>query len=442
MIGTTWRGGTPLAYTRRASSSDVFELPWASRVSVGFCSSLLVLRPDLSRTHVSPPSIMLGYISSTRKKSCRQCVKAKRRCDLGYPYCKRCFSKGLCCAYPNASVREAEVVIRQRTPDLDPLAADIHVPSGPAEPLQFDPAILQQSDSSSPESDPDQTHVQMYWKRSAEPQVSRHLMPKIWAPSWLNENQVLFMVSRMRSFVPMLAFTGYNVFTHAHLYDKYQPEAYQDSCSLSALYMAKTKQNTPVLTKAISNKINGLIAASHGWSLVEQLAAVQALITYQIIRLYDGDLDITVREEAALQNRLLETWAARLWKRSFNEPMAFKKPWDAWVFYESLRRTVMMSVFMRGGWSALTNGGLCDQVPVLARLPVSKGDGNWNIDEAEFDRRLAVHGMKDQLVAYGDYSLEWNPGGDIGKLSEFQRLLLAPCRGLVDPRLYSEEPPE
>jgi hypothetical protein len=395
---------------------------------------------------------MLGYISSTRKKSCKQCVKAKRRCDLGYPCCKRCFSKSLDCAYPNASVREAEVVLRQRTPDLAPLAqvGDNDLlglqPAG----CDFDSAMLQVSmsdsnSSSSPESWSDvvgdwekeqdiRDKQAMFWTRSQEPAVSRQMLPKIWAPAWLNEEQILFMVSRLRSFVPTLAFTGANTFVHSALYKSHQPTAFQDSISLSALYLAKTKQNAPILIKSINEKINGLTANANSWSLQEHLAAVQALIVYQIIRLFDRDLGQAAA--AARQNRLLELWTAQLWKRSFAEPIAFAKPWEAWVFYESLRRTVMISVFMRGGWAALTQDGLCDQVPVLARLPLSKGDGFWDIKEEEFERRIAGVDGRDQLIAYGDFSLSYKPGSDIGGLTEFQRLLLAPCRGQLDPRLY------
>ncbi|KAF1966969.1 hypothetical protein BU23DRAFT_308303 [Bimuria novae-zelandiae CBS 107.79] len=221
---------------------------------------------------------MLGYISSTRKKSCKQCVKAKRRCDLGYPCCKRCFSKALDCTYPNAAVREAEVVIRQRTPDL------------PANSKAFDPAMLQVPSGSGSEASPENEDSapgfvlirggrdgavgNVYWKRSQEPQVSRQLLPKIWAPSWLNEEQLLFMVSRLRSFVPTLAFTGYNTFIHSHLYKSSPPTALQDSISLSALYLAKTRQNAPILVKSIDEKIDGLVTGCKGWTLQEHLAAV------------------------------------------------------------------------------------------------------------------------------------------------------------------------
>jgi hypothetical protein len=274
----------------------------------------------------------------------------------------------------------------------------------------------------------------MYWKRSQEPAVSRQLSTKLWAPAWLNEEQILFMVSKLQSFVPTLAFTGANAFVHSALYKSHQPAAFQDSISLSALYLAKTKQNAPILTNSINEKINGLTASADSWSLQQHLAAVQALIVYQIIRLFDGDLGQAAA--AARQNRLLELWTAQLWKRSFAEPIAFAKPWEAWVFYESLRRTVMISVFLRGGWAALMQDGLCDQVPVLARLPLSKGDGFWDTKEEDFERRVAGVDGRDQLIAYGDFSLSYELGSDLGALSEFQRLLLAACRGQLDPRLY------
>lgn len=405
---------------------------------------------------------MLGYISSTRKKSCRACVKAKRRCDLGYPCCKRCFSKSLDCVYPNASVREAEVVIRQRTPDFVPVRPGDHddLPSDlrpTLSELGGHVAILPigtgdwsggSGNGGSPESEEsgiaeyhvgqDSTVEQVYWGRNQELQVSIPQLPQIWESSWLSKEQLMFTASRMQSFIPTLAFTGCNMFIHSALYKKYQPTAFQDSMSLSALYLAKTKKNAPILLKAIDEKIHGLIATGNGWTLQEHLAAVQALIVYQIIRLLDGDLSYQAAD-AARQNRLLEVWTAHLWKRSFAESSAFAKPWDGWVFYESLRRTVMMSVYLRAGWNAMTHSGYCDQVHVLARLPVTKDDGFWDMDEEEFDRRAAGVQCRNMLMEYGDYSLTWTPGDDLSKLTEYQRLLLAPCRGMDDVRLFMDE---
>jgi hypothetical protein len=391
---------------------------------------------------------MLGYISSTRKKSCRQCVKAKRRCDLGYPCCKRCFAKGLACAYPNAAVREAEVIIRQATPDLAPLPTDEAV-FGPADPpspqtrCYIDPALLQPSSSSSPESSTD-GELDRRRERSppsgssrwqVEHSIRRELLPDIWAPAYLSDKQVSFLVNRLSGLVPTLVFSGHNAFVHRSLYSKVQPSAFDDSCSLSALYLAKTSQNTPIITRSIESKISGLLAASKTWSLIDHLAAVQAMIVYQAIRLFDPSLN--VQATAASQNRLLEIWTGALWKRSFKEHASFDSAWDAWVFYESLRRTVLVSVFLRGGWSCITRGGLCDQIPVLAKLPLNRSDGLWAADESEFEKkRMENRKSLDALVAYGEWAAEWNGGtGDVEGLTDFQRMLLAACRGQDDPRL-------
>jgi hypothetical protein len=395
---------------------------------------------------------MLGYISSTRKKSCRQCVKAKRRCDLGYPCCKRCFAKGLACAYPNAAVREAEVVIRQRTPDLVPLPVAEAV-FGPVEPPSSRPSIdpaLPSPSSSSPDST---TTGQLTWPspkaRNTPPPLSaskrRHyeqtlirrnseIKPEIWAQSFLTEDQVLFLISRICSLVPTLVFTGHNAFVHRELYSASAPTAFDDSCTLSALYLAKTTQNTAILTRSIETKIAGLVAASKTWSLTDHLAAVQAMIIYQAIRLFDPTLN--VQALAASQNRLLDSWTANLWKRSFNERIPFNSAWDAWKFYESLRRTVLVSVFLRGGWSCVIRGGLCDQIPVLAKLPLNRHDRLWGADESEFEKRRAL-GRKEteSLVAYGEWAAEWNGGKEVEGLTDWTRMLLAACRGQDDPRL-------
>ena len=394
---------------------------------------------------------MLGYISSTRKKSCRQCVKAKRRCDLGYPCCKRCFAKGLACAYPNAAMREAEVVIRQATPDLAPMPnQEVNAVFGPVEPPPsqaqdyIDPVLLQSSESSSsPESFAEgeldvwrsvESSPSRKKRWDVEHSIRRELLPDIWAPSYLNNKQVTFLISRLCGLVSTLVFSGHNTFIHHNLYSKRQPTAFDDSCSLSALYLSKTSQNIPIITRSIATKVSSLVAGSKTWSLAEHLAAVQAMIIYQAMRLFDPALN--VQAAAAAQNRLLESWTATLWKRSFNEPASFDSAWEAWVFYESLRRTVLVSVFLRAGWSCLIRDGLCDQVAVLAKLPLNRYEGLWDVDEIEFEMREVENRKRPELVAYGEFAAEWKGGsGNVEALTEFHRMLLAACRGGDDPRL-------
>lgn len=376
---------------------------------------------------------MLGYISSTRKKSCQACVKSKRRCDLGYPVCKRCFAKGLNCAYPNASVREAEVVVRQTTPDLLPLAdvtgsassAPVTVAEDPA---NLDPTFLQSSSSDS-SSSPETIVPDELWHSLLE-----SLLPQIWEPRILSEPQVSLIVHELCTFVPSIAYSGRTLFMHESLYQNFQPATFQDSCSLAGLYMVKTSKNLPIIANSIASKVSSLVASSSSWTLSEHLAAVQALIIYQIIRLFDPDLNQQALAER--QNHLLELWTATLWKRSFNEPDAFQPNcYESWVFQESLRRTVLMSVFLRGAWCAVTNGGLCNQIPILARLPLTRDVRLFDCNAEEWTKKTPCQNPSGSLIAYGDLSVSWNPDRSVDELAPFERLLLAACRGDDDPRL-------
>jgi hypothetical protein len=262
------------------------------------------------------------------------------------------------------------------------------------------------------------------------------LMPEHEVPSWLNEAQVSYIIRGMCSFIPAMAYAGSTAFLHKNLYQAHEPEAYQDCVAISALYLTKTNRNQHILANSINAKIATLVTESATWTLPQHLAAVQALIIYQIIRLYD--LDLHLQAQAAKHNSLLELWSATLWKRAFTDPQPFPSSYASWVFHESLRRTVMISVFVRCGWSCLTKGGLADQVPVLARLPLTKDLEAWKCEQEDWTMRsLSFVGEEDSLITYGDMSGGWSGERRVEELDGFGRLLLAACRGKDDPRLLA-----
>lgn len=171
---------------------------------------------------------------------------------------------------------------------------------------------------------------------------------------------------------------------------------------------------------------------------MQHLAAVQSLVIYQIIRLFDPDMHLC--QSAEKDNSLLEIWSAHLWKRSFTDPPSFHSPYEKYVFNESLRRTIIMSVFTRCAWSVLTKGGLADQVPVLARLPFYNDLEAWRCMPAEWERRYegVVDEEEEGLVTYGEWAVQWDGQRDV-ELDPFGRLLLATCLGKQDPRLLVED---
>ncbi|KAH7126910.1 hypothetical protein B0J11DRAFT_432261 [Dendryphion nanum] len=385
---------------------------------------------------------MLGYISSTRKKSCVACVKAKRRCDLGYPACARCSSKNLECSYPNPTVRvrAAKVVVRQTTPDLVPETSDAPASSDSSSPeindmdqyVDYEPfkSVITNNlgDSSSPDS---------YDSLKESPPLTIANMPQIWEPVVLEQRQVIFIVNKLCTFIPSLAYSGQAMFMHEGLWQNCQPEAYQDSCMVSALYLAKTESNQCILANSINTKIAALVAASNSWSLEQHLAAVQSLIIYQIIRLFDPNLGL--QELAHKQNKLLEIWTAQLWKRSFIESDKLPNCRQSWIFQESLRRTVLISVFLRGAWSTFVRGGFCDIVPILARLPIMQDGTLWNSTSTEWAaKEPCTRGAGKGWVTLGEYSSAWSADGAVEELPGLERLMLAACCGRMDPRLLEE----
>jgi hypothetical protein len=402
---------------------------------------------------------MLGYISSTRKKSCFACVKSKRRCDLGYPYCKRCCLKGYDCKYPNATKRETasnsghvptEVIIRHATPDLAPIpsastSAETTFVNFSTADANIDPSLLQASDSSGSSSSPESfDHFDQFQIHNdggmeephamTRPMLTRMWVPEVVVPSFLSKAQTQFVIRHLSGFVPAMAHAGATLYLHKDLYPSSEPEAYQDCVALSALYLNKTPQNQRILARSISSKIASMIAEVPIWSLNQHLAAVQALIIYQIIRLFDPDLRL--QEQAEEHNALLKSWAAQLWKRVFIENPSFTSDYSSWVFHESLRRTIMVSVTLRCVWSCLTRDGYADLVPVLARLPVTRDHKAWHYAPEEWNNRpLSSLRDEEMLVSYGEMSQTWSREDKVNGMDPFEQMLLAACRGKDDPRL-------
>ncbi|KAF2814954.1 uncharacterized protein BDZ99DRAFT_458911 [Mytilinidion resinicola] len=387
---------------------------------------------------------MLSYISATRRKACSACVKAKRRCDLGYPCCNRCFTKGLVCQYRGASASDAltqpEVVVRQTSPEIINrrhrfiTPSDSESVSSPREPRRLSANDFESlfSGTQCPRSESSNYPSPRHGSHADSPSLGHYQTPtllspapQIWEPCSLSNLQINFIIDQLSTYVRGFAYAGSTPFIHPTLYEKWQPAAYQDACALSALYILKTPRNKNTISSSISAKISALISSSSFWSLSDLLAAVQALLIYQIIRLFDGELD--QRRVAAKHNAVLEKWAAELWRRSFAEPLSFPTEHQSWIFYESLRRTVLMSVFLRGAWSCVTNGGVCEQCPTLNRLPVTIDPELWELAEGDWEAELSARAAK-SMSTYGQYALSFNPENQ-GALGVFERMLLVACRG-------------
>jgi hypothetical protein len=112
-------------------------------------------------------------------------------------------------------------------------------------------------------------------------------------------------------------------------------------------------------TSVIESKANELLRSptQPTWTPLDLLASIQALLIFQFIRLFDGD----IRQRALAENAepILELWTEQLKSQTQEEQnyTTFTAPsWRSWIFGESVRRTVTMSIFLSGIYSLVKNG--------------------------------------------------------------------------------------
>jgi len=189
----------------------------------------------------------------------------------------------------------------------------------------------------------------------------------------------------------------------------------------------KSPTNESTIFNILTSKFDKLTSKGDDCSFADNLAYVQALIIYQFIRLFDGD--IRQRGIAESQNRLLEECTAQLQQRQEWEiPMSIQSsPWRKWLFSESVRRTILTSVLLKAIYSSLKDG-YCDSVPALARLPVTSQEGLWDL-KTEGEWMQSTQGFQPMVLSYHEYVESWESGLAGGDAESFQKMLLVPCLG-------------
>jgi len=84
---------------------------------------------------------------------------------------------------------------------------------------------------------------------------------------------------------------GQTPFLHRHLYSEHRSQVIQDVLSACALYCGKNVANETLVYQDISRKAWDLAGKQILLqSPLNMLAYTQALLLYQIIRLFDGDI--------------------------------------------------------------------------------------------------------------------------------------------------------
>lgn len=243
---------------------------------------------------------------------------------------------------------------------------------------------------------------------------------------YLSKEQLDLFEAQFRSYLSDFVQAGKTPFITPHLYQAELPPILQDAYLVCSAYLNRTPANMNMIFSILSSKVQHLISTMQSCSVQDQLASLQAMILYQIIRLFDGN--IRQRSIAEAQLSLLDQWTAalRLRHSSCCSTSFHSSPYHTWLSGESIRRTILMSIFLQGVYGAIKRG-YCDRVPDMAGLPLTLRGDLWEID-TENEWLLATQGYEPLVMSYHDFTGVWSGFADVG-IEAFQKVLLVACLG-------------
>jgi Fungal Zn(2)-Cys(6) binuclear cluster domain len=434
-----------------------------------------------------------------RRKSCFNCVKSKRKCDVGTPSCERCRSRGLDCDYGDVTAGHKKDLgdgfegfqtqhgfdQLQDFPVLgdgegDPMARDLSTgydntwlagPEGFRTQKGFRPrkqmAILQDgpqgasifggeselghqhpsnqtTDNSTPDFRiPSLSDGTLSWSDLMTDIDDFVVTESTWQhlaeerPITSGEiyyARTVFAMKQLKTWPKMFLDRVHNPFIHRHLFEEGLPTSLIDAMSSCALYAGKNDENQIFVFQDISQKAKKLIGEHHAWSSspLEQLAAVQALILYNTIRLSDGD--IRLRADAELSEPVLISWTDQLKTRmqplyslDSESTQPITTDWYGWIFAESVRRTVLVSYMLRGIYMFLKQGW-DDVSSDVNPLTFTGQSALWNAP-SEFLWQEAVNMGRHICVTVGDW--DRNVGdSEAAEMEDLGVMMLAIHKGL------------
>lgn len=435
-----------------------------------------------------------------RRKTCTACIKAKRRCDHGQPACLRCSRRNIACDYsapPTLSISKArnrELVAQSAKPRRQNNQSSV-APS---------PAPLLDDDAGSSTSlipwshNPDLVHLEMEDLEDIdfdlafdelittdafleEPLIAPSLTPKpddMLVPSYdsapgslesVIANRLQYALDEIKKVPTTAVMENQAPWSHPYLYRAHMPRDMQgeylmsrspkatvheknltvfspDAQACCALYIAKNKINSSFVLRTIQARAHELLASPIPKNRLDILARLHAILLYQIIRLFDGDISMRASAQhtlSSLEHTILALLPFVKWEPE--QPATgpaqdyvgcpTKDFWQEWIFQESARRTIFFTCFFLVAYSVLigtlTNG--CEERYVFCQ--------SWT---------MSAHLWKAPTVV--DFAVAWKEKQHLvitkqgfeealrdaaaDDIDAFGRILLVGALGIEDARLW------
>ncbi|KAK1456457.1 hypothetical protein CMEL01_16470 [Colletotrichum melonis] len=360
-----------------------------------------------------------------RRKTCTACTKAKRRCDHGQPACLRCSRRNIACDYsaPPIPIRSKasnrDLVVRapkprrqhnqsSAAPSPVPLLDDNAGSSASLTPWSQNPDLLPLDMGDLEDVNFDLAFDELITSDaflegaliapSLTPKPDDMLVPSYdSAPGSLESviaNRLQYALDEIKKVPTTVVMENQAPWSHPCLYRAHMPRDMQgkylmspstkstihgknltvhspDAQACCALYIAKNKINSSFVLRTIQARAHELLASPMPKNRHDILARFHAVLLYQIIRLFDGDISMRASAQhtlSSLEHTILALLPFVKWEPE--QPATgpaqdytacpTKDFWQEWIFQESARRTIFFTCFFLVAYSALvgtlTNG--------------------------------------------------------------------------------------
>ncbi|KAF2500918.1 hypothetical protein BU16DRAFT_499719 [Lophium mytilinum] len=313
-----------------------------------------------------------------RQKSCARCVRSKRRCDLTQPSCLRCVRQHFTCSYPPRPTHNLTLVPEDDSPmpdgniDSAASALDMSLIRGLQETpvnsrqdtclLDFDlnaglesVGFLHDLLNTSPMPEIEQREGSLV--RSTHIRQARSTrLPQVKACEWeltpASYARISYAIDRMKEAPATMVLENQTPWSHPLLYEDCMPRVLQEAHATCALYLARNETNSAFFARHVIDRVKEVTSSPPPTAPVDILARAHALILYQVMQAFSGDLQLYAHvgptfphlEESiyALYTTLQEAedppYPALL---SLYPAATAREVWCAFILRESSQRTLL-----------------------------------------------------------------------------------------------------
>ena len=352
----------------------------------------------------------------TLRRSCFACIKSKRRCDLQLPQCIRCSSRDLQCVYANEPLTSHNVAF------LESVSTNTSMPASRG--VSKHNVLTKRHGAYDRYVETVQPFHQQFPSPVAVSSVNLHQLPLMQGLRvTIDTPTIHYLGKKLQDFVASFIREHKTPFIHSDSYGAGLPKIVNDMHLTCLAYASKTRSNQNLIYQILRHKTTELkCVAQNNSSFDEMIAAVQALILAYTICQFD--IDPCLPSLADEQIHYIVTLTDQIWLLAPSQVFNDLTPRQAWLYAESVRRTIIMAHLLKDLYCVLKHGYFIHTLFGEA-LPFDARSTLWDAQSVD---SWEAHGAKagSCLISWRELCEMFEQGQTFGS---FETLLLVACRG-------------